>query len=76
MLQFLHLARVFDMVVLKESQRSFLMLVLDLFGSTLEILLFPLSLASFEIQEGYNVALSLESTLFNGAFVQELGGAN
>ena len=75
MLQLLDLARGFDVEVLESLFGSLEMLVLDLFGSSLVILLLSLSLSSLEVNQSGDDLLELESRLFDGKFVVEEGSS-
>ena len=68
MLELLHLAGLFDVVVFEEGLGSRFMLVLDFFGSLVNLLL-SLPLTSIKTHEGGNGALGYESAFLNGEFI-------
>jgi len=72
LLQLLDLATGLNVVVVDEGHWSLSVLVGDLLGLGVNLLL-SLTLTTFEIHEGNNVALGLEASLINGALVKEDG---
>ena len=74
-LQFLDLTRLLDVVVLEGSLGLGDVLVLDLFGSSLVVLLLSLSLSSFEVNQSGDDLLKSESGLVDGKLVVEEGSA-
>lgn len=72
LLQLLDLATGLNVVVFDEGHWSLSVLVRNLLGLGVNLLL-SLTLTTFEIHEGNDVALGLEACLFNGALVKEHG---